>query len=63
MDVVMDTKYFLDYRLINNSNSDILTFFRDNDTEIKHALQNSLGRFGSIKANFLLDVVLSKYTP
>ena len=48
MNVVMDTKTFIDYKIFNDSDVDILRFFRDNDAEIKHALQNSLGRFGSI---------------
>ena len=53
MNVVKETKHFLDHSLINDSDTDILTFLQDSDAEITKALEQSLLRFGKIKVNFL----------
>ncbi len=63
MNVVMEDKTFLDHSLINESDADILTFFQDRDVEITKALEQSLLRFGKVKANFIMEVILSKFTP
>jgi hypothetical protein len=63
MNVVNETKNFLDHSMINDSDTDILTFFQDHDAEITKALEQSLLRFGKIKVNFIMEIILSKFTP
>ena len=63
MNVVNETKNFLDHSLISDSDTDILTFFEDHDAEITKALEQSLLRFGKIKVNFIMEIILSKFTP
>ena len=63
MHVVKETKHFLDLSMINDSDTDILTFFQDHDAEITKALEQSLLRFGKIKVNFMMQIILSKFTP
>ena len=63
MNIVKEDKTFLDHSLINDSDTDILTFFQDHDAEITKALEQSLQRFGKIKVNFIMQIILSKFTP
>ena len=63
MNVVKETKHFLDHSLINDSDADIMTFFQDYDAEITNALEQSLLRFAKVKANFIMEVILLKFTP
>ncbi len=63
MNIVKETKHFLDHCLINDSETDILTFFQDHDAEIAKALEQSLLRFGKIKVNFIMEIILLKFTP
>ena len=63
MHVVKETKHFLDLSMINDSDTDILTFFQDHDAEITNGLEQSLLRFGKIKVNFIMEILLSKFTP
>ena len=63
MNIVKEDKTFLDHSLINDSDTDILTFFQDHDAEITKALEQSLLRFGKIKVNFIMQIILSKFTP
>jgi len=63
MNIVKEDKTFLDHSLINDSDADILTFFQDHDAEITMALEQSLLRFGKIKVNFVMQIILSKFTP
>ncbi len=52
MNVVKESKHFLDLSMINDSDTDILTFFQDHDVEINKALEQSLIRFGKRKGEF-----------
>jgi len=63
MNIVKEDKTFLDHSLIHDSNADILTFFEGHDAEITNALEQSLLRFGKIKVNFIMQIILSKFTP
>ena len=63
MNIVKEDKTFLDHSLINDSDADILTFFQDHDAGITKALEQSLLRFGKIKVNFIMQIILSKFTP
>jgi len=54
---------FSGHSLINDSDADILTFFQDHDEEITNALEQSLLRFGKIKVNFVMQIILSIFTP
>ena len=56
-----ETDSFLDFKLINDTDSDIISFFQNNQTAITNSLQQSLTKFSTVKANFQLDIVLSKY--